>query len=43
MRKLLLGFMSTMAAFLVFVANTGVGTNSSFVSYEPEIPECLKK
>lgn len=34
---------SIINAFLLFVAQTGVGTNSIWFLYEPEVPKSLKK
>jgi len=33
----------TLAAFLVFVAHTGVSPNCWYITYEPDIPESLKQ
>ncbi|MGI6452192.1 MAG: cyclic lactone autoinducer peptide [Syntrophomonadaceae bacterium] len=43
MKKLFTGALGSMATLAIFVANSGIGPCSSFVFYEPEIPECLKK
>jgi len=42
-KKLFTWVVSSIAALLVFFANTGIGTNSVFILYEPDIPESLKK
>jgi len=42
-KKLFTWAVSSIAAFLVFFANTGIGTNSVLIFYEPDIPESLKK
>lgn len=43
MNKFFTWTLTSMAAFLVFVANSGVGANSWLFHYEPDIPESLKK
>ncbi|MBC7074946.1 MAG: cyclic lactone autoinducer peptide [Syntrophomonadaceae bacterium] len=42
-KKLYTWLISSMAVLLVFFANSGVGPNSVFALYEPDIPESLKK
>jgi cyclic lactone autoinducer peptide len=42
-RKIQSFILANMALFLVFIAGTGIGTNCWWTSYEPDIPECLKK
>lgn len=41
-KRLLTSGMSALAAVLVFVAGTGIGVNSWWILYEPDIPECMK-
>ncbi|MGE5422307.1 MAG: cyclic lactone autoinducer peptide [Ignavibacteriales bacterium] len=43
MKKLINLLAGSLAAFLVFVANYGVGPNSIFFWHEPDIPSSLKK
>jgi len=43
MKKMMGLAMSSMAALLIMVANSGVGTCSWVVLYEPDVPESLKK
>lgn len=42
-KKLFTLLMSSMAAFLIFFANSGISVNCWGAVYEPDIPECLKK
>lgn len=34
---------NTFAVVLAFIATTSVSTASSWMLYEPDVPECLKK
>lgn len=40
--KILNKLSSVFAAFLLFVAQTGAGTNSTWFLYEPDVPGMLK-
>ncbi len=43
LKKIQIQTMTKVAAFLLFVAASGFSTNCWSYSYEPELPECLKK
>ncbi|MDD2587044.1 MAG: cyclic lactone autoinducer peptide [Syntrophomonadaceae bacterium] len=42
-KKFQTGVLTHIALMLTFVAGLGVSTNSAFIIYEPDVPNCLKK
>lgn len=43
LKKFQVHTVSKLAALLLFIAHSGFSTNCWSYSYEPEIPDCLKK